>query len=781
MEFSRHLKNVAVFFAVLAFFWGGSSACWGQKPPPPPVPNPQAPVLNMLAPGGMQRGTTLELTLTGTNLAGPTGLLAGFPGKITIPNDNKNGLDNSKLRVRMEVPAGAPLGYFPLRLATTRGMSNLRLFCIDDLPQVLEAPTSHAKATPQAIPIPCVVAGTIAAEQGSYFKINVKAGQRLTFDVLGRRLGGLLDPELTIFDMRGSMPEMAHQNDTPGCQTDARLTYLFREAGDYLIEVKDVLNRGGGDYPFRLRVGDFPNAIVPVPLMAKRGSPATVSFAGPMVDGVAPVTVNVPGDPSVDTIWVTPRGANGLNGWPVALALSGNTELVEQEPNNDPGKAQKLPVPCGVTGRFLHSNDLDVYQFSAKKGQKLRIQAETLELHTPTLVYMVLKNAKTKAELGRTNPDAAAPADQRIDFTAAADGDYLVEVQHLNYLGGPSEAYHLAIEPSAADFDLSLGLDRFDLAAGSPLAVTVTATRRGYNGPIDVTLAGPPGLAGSMQIKAGQPFASLTIEAKPELAMGPYLVHVSGKAMIDGKPVTRIASVRPTISTSLGNLPFPPRNLFGQIALAVREKPPFTLTAQWAPAESYPGAAAKLTILAKRDPGFKEAINLDPLIGLPPNVPAPKVPPIAKDKDDVKIDISLTKAPLGEYLVVVKGKTKFQKKDFQASSAGAKLVLGPPFTLKIERALLQLKQGSKGKVKIAAIRKGGYAGPIAVELRKLPAGVTATKGTIAMKQDTLELEVTAAPNAAVQAKAAVDALGTASAAGNLQNASPAFTISVLKK
>jgi len=782
MEFCRYVNKTGIFFLALGLFLACQSNSWGQKPPPPVPPNPQAPVLNMLSPTGLQRGTTLELTLTGANLAGPGGVLAGFPGKITVPTDNKNGLDNAKLRVRLEVPADAPLGYHALRLTTTRGMSNLRLFCIDDLPQVLETPASYTKTTPQLVPIPCVVAGTINPEQGSYFKINVKAGQRLTFDVLGRRLGGLLDPELTIFDTRGSMPELAHQNDSPGCQTDARLTHTFREAGDYLIEIKDVLNRGGGDYPFRLRIGDFPNATLPIPMAAKRGSPVTVNFAGPMVDGVAPVTLTTPNDPAIDTIWVTPRGANGLNGWPVALALTDHDELVEQEPNNEPGKAQKIPVPGGVTGRFLQSNDLDIFQFTAKKGQKLQIQAETLELYSPTLVFMVLKSAKTKGELGRTNPEAAAPADQRIEFTAPEDGDYLVEVQHLNYVGGPSEAYHLTVTPVTPDFDLSLGLDRFDLAGGSPLALNVFTVRRGYNGPIDVSVGGHPGFSGTAHLKDGQVSAMLVVDVKPDLAMGPYLVHVAGKAMIDGKPVTRIAGVRPAVSAGLSNLPYPPRNLSHQVALAVREKPPFTLAMQWEHPESYPGATGKLTILAKRNPGFDEIINLDPLIGLPPNVPAPKVPPIPKGKNDVKIDVSLVpKAPAGDYLVLVSGKTKFQNKDFQASSPGAKLLLGLPFTLKVEPAVLQLKQGAKANVKIAAVRKGGYAGPIAVELRKLPAGVTGAKGTIAMGQSAVELDVTAAPAAAIAAKADVDVLGTAPAAGSLQNASPVFTISVLKK
>ena len=69
------------------------------------------------------------------------------------------GKDNAQLRVRMEVPKDAPLGFHGARLATTHGMSNLRLFCIDDLPQIMEVDSNRSKSTPQAVPIPCVVVG----------------------------------------------------------------------------------------------------------------------------------------------------------------------------------------------------------------------------------------------------------------------------------------------------------------------------------------------------------------------------------------------------------------------------------------------------------------------------------------------------------------------------------------------------------------------------------------------------------------------------------------------
>ena len=98
----------------------------------------QAPALNVVMPLGIQRGTSLDLVLTGANLAEPTGFWTSIPGaKATIPTDNNNGKDAGKLLVKLEVPKDAPLGVHAVRLATSRGLSNLRLFCVDDLPQVV--------------------------------------------------------------------------------------------------------------------------------------------------------------------------------------------------------------------------------------------------------------------------------------------------------------------------------------------------------------------------------------------------------------------------------------------------------------------------------------------------------------------------------------------------------------------------------------------------------------------------------------------------------------------
>src|SRR5437764_8611545 len=84
---------------------------WSQQPPP----GAQAPTLAAVLPVGVQRGQAVELTLTGTNLANPTGVSLGTAADVTIPTTDKNGTDNAKLKVQLKLPADAPLGLYPLR------------------------------------------------------------------------------------------------------------------------------------------------------------------------------------------------------------------------------------------------------------------------------------------------------------------------------------------------------------------------------------------------------------------------------------------------------------------------------------------------------------------------------------------------------------------------------------------------------------------------------------------------------------------------------------------
>src|SRR5262249_10843138 len=235
-------------------------------------------------------------------------------------------------------------------------------------------------------------------------------------------------------------------------------------------------------------------------------------------------------------------------------------------------------------------------------------------------------------------------------------------------------------------------------------------------------------------------------------------------------------SVRSVVSQGLGGLTYPPRQLYTQLTAAVTEKPPFTLTAKFDAGEVLRGNAASVTVTTTRAAGFMEEIVLT-ATGVPANV-APMLKNIPKDMSEVKVQLTpAANAAAGSFPITVVGKAKAGMKEFTVNAAPVPLVVALPFDLKVEPLPLKLSPGAKGKLKVTGVRRGGYAGPVAREVRNLPANVTAPKGEIAMGQDSVEIEVTAADSAAVGDKGDVNVLGTAPAAANQQNASANFTVS----
>lgn len=741
-------------------------------------PNPEAPVLAMPAPMGMQRGTSLDLTLTGTNLREPTALWTSFPAKASFPPCKND--DSTHLLIRLQVPADAPLGFQALRLATRRGLSNLRIFCIDDLPQVLRTENDHSRDTAQRLTFPCVVAGRIDAETSDYYRIHVRGGQRVSFEILGRRLGSGLDPQISLYDLTGlhELPS-GHSNDAPGLQTDSRLTYFFKKAGDYLVEVRDTRWAGGPEYWYRLRVGDFPCATTPVPMAARRGTQVSVGFTGPMVEGVPPVNITVPSDPLTQALWVAPRGSNGLHGWPVVLAVSDYPEAVEHEPNDTPAHADRVPVPGGITARFQAKEDIDRFVFAAKKAHRYVIEAQSHQWFSPTDVRMALSDAHGSV-LAQSNPQLPSPLDQRIDFTAPADGDYFVAAEHLLGSWGPSECYRLVIEPYEPGFDVTLDMDRYDVPAGGIVPIPVTAVRRDFNGPIKLCVTGSTPFQGEGVIYPGESSALLFVRCPDSVAPGAHALAVEAKAMIDGQPVTAYANVRAAISRELAGLPFPPPMLVDEFGLAVTDAAPFTLSVSLPRADLFRGGELPVTIKARRGSKFTGEIDLAPL-GLPPVL---SVTPnnIASGKDAATIDVkTAATAPLRPFSVDFLGKARFHDRDYTIAAAPGVLNVVSPFQLHVAKAPVKIARGGKVKLLVSAIRGGGYQGPIALEVQNLPPHVAAAKAAIAAAKSAIEIELAATGDAKIGEHSDAQIVGTAVGAEKQHDFSDSFGVTVDKR
>jgi hypothetical protein len=335
---------------LVAILNSGSREAVAQPKAPVITPAPQAPPINTPASLGAKVGEEVELTFTGTNLTDPTAVLLSCPAKVTIPTDNKNGTEAAKLRVKVTIDPKVQIGLYTVRVATKHGISNARPFVVDSLPLTASTGTNRTKDTAQVINVPGVASGSIPAETSEFFKVKVNANQKLTFEVLARRIGSPLDPIIVLHDAKTKRELVdLYADDTPGLQGDCRLTHTFKEAGEVLVEVRDTTHRGGGDFTYRVRIGEFPGATTAFPLAAERGKPTAIGFAGP--ETIPAANVTAPKDPATAAFYVAP-GAGANQGWPVPVLLTDFPQIAEQEPNDEPAKANKQPRCTCCVGRW---------------------------------------------------------------------------------------------------------------------------------------------------------------------------------------------------------------------------------------------------------------------------------------------------------------------------------------------------------------------------------------------------------------------------------------------
>ena len=186
----------------------------------------ELPFLDGIFPLGGQRGKSIELSLRGRNL---------------------DGLSRMKLRIQPT----APLGQQEIRAHTAKGYSNPALIDVGELPEFTETEPNNSTTNANAITLPVVINGRIGGERDvDEFKFKAGKDQTYIFEVEASRFGSPLDAVLYLSDSKGTVIQ---QNDD-AVGADARIERKFAEEGEYFIRIRDLLQRGGDDFGYRLSV-----------------------------------------------------------------------------------------------------------------------------------------------------------------------------------------------------------------------------------------------------------------------------------------------------------------------------------------------------------------------------------------------------------------------------------------------------------------------------------------------------------------------------------------------
>ena len=687
-----------------------------------------SPSLTAVRPVGAQRGTEIEVTLSGARLGDAQEILWYQPGIQTLGITK---VDDNNVKAKLKIAPDAVLGIYDLRLRTATGVSEHRTFSVGPYPIVNEVEPNNDFAKPQAVPFGTTVHGVADNEDVDFFVFDVKKGQRISAEVEGIRTGiTIFDPYVAIMDMKRF--ELSSSDDAALTWQDGFASVVAPADGQYVVQVRESAYAGNGACLYRLHIGDFPRPSATVPSGGKPGEKLAVRFIGD-VTGEKTSEVTLPArkdtvafDPSLG---IYAQDDKGTAPYPNIIRLTPFGNVVEKEPNDDQATATALTVPMALNGVIQKPGDVDYYVFPAKKGQVFDIAVFARRLRSP-LDPVVHFAKKGGAYLGGSDDGGAVSPDCALRIQVPEDGDYVLWVHdHLNK-GGPDYAYRVEVTPPAAALFMSIpneGLGRGTpvmssaVPKGNRQAVLVNATRRDFGGDLTVSAENlPPGLeiqADTMAANLGT-YPALLV-AKPDAPLGGRLARITAKPA-DPKvvvPPSEFSHVAELV-TGANQVPFWTRTV-DAFAVAVTEECPYQIEVVEPKVPIVRGGSMALKVKATRKEGFKAPIAIS-LPWNPPGISSQGGVSIPEGQNEATIAINADgAADLKTWKIVVNGASGVASGPIMVSSQLAKLSVAAPFVaLTYQNAAVE--QGKETDMVVKVAKQVDFPGEASVTLIGLP-------------------------------------------------------------
>jgi hypothetical protein len=487
------------------------------------------PVLRELAPSGGQRGRTVEVALLGDHLSPDLELISTLPGKVrTIPPEGPKG----PTHFRVELPADAQPGYYPVRVRTADGLSAPLIFAVGEYPENTAPAGNDDPARAAELRLPITVNGHLNQADRRYFQFPARTGERWSFEVEARRLGSGIDPLLHLSALGGR--ELAAANDTAGLGGDCRLDFTAPKDGTYLLTLQDYTYRGQGAY--RLKAGQFASPAALFPLGGPRNHALTVTQMGGNLATPVPCTLTAHAPAYADrtaAVLAAPLGPAVVR----PFAVSDLPEFLEPA---ESAKPLSIHAPAVINGTVSRHGEVDRYPVRLPPG-KWRAGVEAVELgSTLDPLLTILVNGTVAA---KTN-EGVAP---RVTFTVPpAAKDVVVSVEDLHRRGGVTFGYRLKIEKARPDYRLRITTPLVNLPRGGSALVRVQAERLGFAEPIQLSVEGPPGVqARGGLIPAGGTEGTLLVSADGDADLRAGDLHIWGNGGNPASPLRRRARGAP--------------------------------------------------------------------------------------------------------------------------------------------------------------------------------------------------------------------------------------------
>lgn len=609
------------------------------------------PRLLTITPMGGKVGTKFDATITGEYLE-EAGDLIFSDTHITAQRKVNAAGEVIANNYVISIAPDCPIGLYEARIMTRLGISTSRIFAVGNLIEVMQTKPNTTLATAQELPVNCICNGVTTDRSIDYYTFRAKKGQRLVVDCATRGIDSKLNATVTIgdeagrdllVDRRGGVIDLTVPND-----------------GKYVIKIYELTYKGGPAFYYRLGLWEQP-----------------------------------PGTPIVRQPSTQPVNAFS---WPPS-GLSAQAQQTEVEPNNDGAHAQRINLPCDISGRFYPAGDVDIFEFAAKKGEEWWIEVASERFGVRTNPSVVVQHV-VKGENGAADkltdlleladipspvkvssngyaydgpPYNAGTSDVLGKLAIKQDGLYRLQLSDL--YGGtrsdPGNAYRLVIRQAAPDFALvawalHMELRNGDrnalskpitLRGGTTMALEVVAFRRdGFDGEIELAMEGlPKGVtAQGLKIPAGQSRGMMLITAQANAPRGYANATFVGRASIAGKPIThpcRLASVSWPIPDSWGEIPSPRLLADMPASVSGNDRATLIITAKTPVLEATTGQKLTVPLIHKRTSDFSGDTIQMRVIGAGFDRAPSFDLPVKVDHSQVIFDLKALNIPPGEYHV----------------------------------------------------------------------------------------------------------------------------------
>lgn len=703
------------------------------------------PALSMVVPRGAQRGTTATLSFRGDRLKDAKEILFYEPGfEVTEIKPSEKG---NSATVTVKIAPDCALGQHIVQVRTASGVSEYRTFWVGLLPELEEKEPNNDFEKPQEISYGKTVKGVITSEDVDYYVVDAKKGERISVEVealrLATRFNTEFDPAVAILDEKRFEVEGA--DDTPLVHQDAVVSVLAPEDGRYIIRVRHSAYQGSNTSYYRLHVGHFPRPLAVYPAGGKAGTEQKVTFIGDP-KGPFQATVKLPSDPQAPFELIPEQdGLKAPSANPFRISAFDN--VLEKEPNGTAKEASgpAPAAPIALNGVLSEEKDTDFLKFKATKGQKLRIECFARQLRTPVDAVMSVHSVDGKTIKADDDGDGPDPI---IDFTAPADGEYLVAIRDHLWNSGPEYVYRIEITPQTPQLALSIprvqryqqDRQQIEIPRGGRFPTVINATRRGFGGEIELEALGlPKGVTMEFQpMSASLNSMPVVFKAAADAPLDGTLVDLRGFKKGGSKELYGQFSNTADLVHYRNNLMLWTATV-DRMPIAVVDALPFSVKIVKPTVPLVRDGTLALKVVAERDKGFTKAITVQ-FPFRPAGVGTLPTRTIPEGKDSVIYPINANgNALLGDWKVFVVAYADVGGTAITGSELTPMTVAEKNLTIELNRAAVIQGESATmfGKINLNI----PFEGKATAELQGLPNKVTAEAVTFTKDDKEIRFEL----------------------------------------